>query len=126
MDDKINEYKTLPAPFLILTICLDAIGIFTNAYSLHYMKWNFNRSRLIYKLLMFSCTVILLECFFGVTMASFLFITKDNLVCIIFQIAYVAPKFIVNSFILQISLLRCIVDWLTNGKSFLPNSNLVL
>ena len=120
MDDKTNEYETLPAPFLILTICLGAIGIFTNGYSLHYMKWNFNTSRLIYKLLMFSCIVTLVECFLEVTMASILLKTKDNLVCMIFQIAYVVPKFIVNSIILQISLLRCIVDWLTNSKSFLP------
>ena len=113
MDEKTkdtDEWEQLPPLFLILTICLSSIGIFTNAYSMYYLKWNFNLSRLLYKLLMFCCIITLSECSLMVTMGSLLFMIKNDLVCMIFQIVYVAPKFLVINILLQISLLRCIAD----------------
>ena len=107
--------ERLPFHFLFLTIFFGSIGTFTNFYSTIYLKWNFNMSKMSYKLLMWGSLVTLAECLLEVIIAILLSLTANELACMIFQIAYLAPKFIVNSFVLQISLLRWVCIFYFSG-----------
>ena len=86
---------------------LGFIGILTNLYSVNYMKQNFDLSKIIYKVLLGSCLITI----FGYTLllitAIYLLVDTNELVCITFQLTWMAPNFIVQWFVFQMSILRC-------------------
>ena len=93
--------------FLIL-ICL--LGLFSNIYAANYMRNNFDLSKTIYTTL-FRCCLIYTIGFLGSIITEFYILNGCNneFICFLFEISLSTPFFIVQSFILQMSILRCIM-----------------
>ena len=93
--------------FLIL-ICL--LGLFSNIYAAIYMRNNFDLSKTIYTTL-FRCCLIYTIGFLGSVIIEFYILNgfKNEFICFLFEISLSSPFFIVQSFILQVSVLRCIM-----------------
>ena len=95
--------------FFIIINCL--FGLLTNSYSAYYMTKNFDLSKMIYKTLLWCCSInvvglmILL-----ITSLSLFNASESELICILFQVSLQYPLFIVQSLLLQLSVLRCIVS----------------
>ena len=93
--------------FLIL-ICL--LGLFSNSFAANYMRNNFDRSKMIYKTLLRCCLINAIGFLAsGITELYLLNGSKNEFICNLFELSIRCPFFIVQSLILQISILRCIV-----------------
>ena len=82
------------------------IGLLTNIYSFLYVKKFFNLSKIPYQLLMYASMVNITQLTAVIIAALWLFMVENELGCIIFQIAVMAPKFIIQCYVLQITILR--------------------
>ena len=93
--------------FLIL-ICL--LGLFSNSYAANYMRNNFDLSKIIYKILL-SCCLINAIGFLALVITELYQLngSENEFICILFQICLTSPHFIVQSFMLEISILRCVM-----------------
>ena len=93
--------------FLIL-ICL--LGLFSNSFAANYMRNNFDRSKMIYKTLLRCCLINAIGFLASVITGLYLLNgSKNEFICNLFELSIRCPFFIVQSLILQISILRCIV-----------------
>ena len=101
-----------PSPFLCQQILCGSVGILTNSYSLSYLLKYFNFSKIIYKLLMVANIINIVQCFIEVFAAIWLLLDTNEIVCIILQISVMAPKFIIQCFLLEICITRCIFIYL--------------
>ena len=100
------------SPTLLVFIIINCLlGLLTNSYSANYMRKNFDLSKMIYKTLLWCCSInvvglmILL-----ITSLSLFNASESELICILFQVSLQYPLFIVQSLLLQLSVLRCIVS----------------
>ena len=92
----------------ITLICL--FGLLTNSYAANYMKNNFDLSKMTYKILLWSCLIHVIGCVVILIAALYLWVEgTSEFICIVFQISLLCPIFIVESFMLQMSVLRCII-----------------
>ena len=93
--------------FLIL-ICL--LGLFSNSYATNYMRNHFDLSKMIYKTLLRCCLINAIGFLASVITELYLLNgSKNEFICILFEISVGGPYFIVQSFLLQVSILRCIM-----------------
>ena len=100
------------SPTLLVFIIINCLlGLLTNSYSANYMRKNFDLSKMIYKTLLWCCSInvvglmILL-----ITSLSLFNASESELICILFQVSLQYPLFIVQSLLLQLSVLRCNVS----------------
>ena len=92
----------------ITLICL--FGLLTNSYAANYMTNNFDLSKMTYKILLWSCLIHVFGCVVILVAALYLWVEgTSEFICIVFQISLLCPIFIVESFMLQMSILRCII-----------------
>ena len=90
-------------------ICL--FGLLTNSYAANYMTNNFDLSKMTYKILLWSCLIHVIGCFVMLMAALYLWTEgTSEFKCIVFQISLQCPSFIVQSLMLQMSILRCIIS----------------
>ena len=90
-------------------ICL--FGLITNSYAANYMTNNFDLSKMTYKILLWSCLIHVIGCV--VMLIALLYLWAEGtseFICIVIQISLQCPIFIVQSFMLQMSILRCIIS----------------
>ena len=93
--------------FLIL-ICL--LGLFSNSYATNYMRNHFDLSKIIYKTLLRCCLINAIGFLvLAITELYLLNGSKNEFLCNLFEISLGGPYFIVQSFLLQVSILRCIM-----------------
>ena len=100
----------LTPTFLGFLILISLLGLFSNIYAANYMRNNFDLSKTIYTTL-FRCCLIYTIGFLGSVITEFyiLYGCKNEFICFLFEISLSSPFFIVQSFILQVSILRCIM-----------------
>ena len=102
-------YASLPPTLLVFIIIVCFFGLLTNSYSANYMRKNFDLSKMMYKTLLWCCLIningfiILL-----ITLLYLINASESKLVCTVFQVSLLYPIFIVQSFLLIISILRSI------------------
>ena len=95
--------------FLGFLILINLIGLFSNSYAANYMKNNFDLSKMIYKALLWCCLINTIGRLASVITALYLLNGSENeFICALFEISFQGPYFIVQTFMLQISILRCI------------------
>ena len=105
--------------FLIL-ICL--LGLFSNIYAANYMRNNFDLSKMIYKTLLSCCLINAVGFLVSVITALYLLNGSSNeFICILFHISLVSPYFIVQSFMINISILRCLMRYSKKSAEELTN-----
>ena len=93
----------------IILICL--FGLIPNSFAANYMRNNFDLSKIIYKTLLWCCSINVIGLIALLITAFYLLIaSKNEFICIIFQTSLSSPIFISKSFLLQISILRCVVS----------------
>ena len=100
---------TLDLLCFIILFCL--LGLFLNSYAANYMRNNFDLSKKIYKALLRCCLINSIG-FLASVITELLYLfngSKNEFICNLFEISLGCPCFIVQSFILQISILRCIM-----------------
>ena len=74
------------------------------------MRNNFDLSKMIYKTLLWCCLINAIGFLASVITALYLLNgSKNEFICTLFEISLSGPYIIVQSFILQISILRCIM-----------------
>ena len=106
--DKI-PYASLSPTLLVSVIIICLSGLLTNSYSANYMTQNFDLSKMMYKTLLWCCSINIIG--FIILLITSLYLinaSESKLVCTVFQVSLVYPIFIVQSFLLIISILRCI------------------
>ena len=106
--DKI-PYASLSPTLLVSVIIVCLSGLLTNSYSANYMRQNFDLSKMMYKTLIWCCLINVFG--FIILLITSLYLinaSESKLVCTVFQVSLVYPLFIVQSFLLLISVLRCI------------------
>ena len=92
----------------IIIVCL--FGLLSNSYSANYMRKNFDLSKMIYKTLIRCCLINIIGFIVLLITSLYLFnASESEVICVLFQVSLQYPLFIVQSFLLQISILRCIV-----------------
>ena len=92
----------------VIFFCL--LGLFSNIYAAYYMRNNFNLSKVIYKTLLRCCLINAIGFLVSViTELYILYGSKNEFICNLLEISLICPYFIVQSFLLQISILRCIM-----------------
>ena len=93
----------------IIIVCL--FGLLSNSYSANYMRKNFDLSKMIYKTLLWCCLINVIG-FIVLLITSLHLInaSESKLVCTVFQVSLQYPLFIVQSLLLLISVLRCIIS----------------
>ena len=99
----------LTTAFLCFFILFRLLGLFLNSYAANYMRNNFDLSKKIYKALLRCCLINSIG--FLASVITGLYIlngSKNEFICNLFELSIRCPFFIVQSFILQISILRCI------------------
>ena len=102
-------YASLPPTLLVFIIIVCFFGLLTNSYSANYMRTNFDLSKMMYKTLLWCCLINIIG--FIILLITSLYLinaSESKLVCTVFQVSLVYPIFIVQSFLLIISVLRCI------------------
>ena len=94
----------------IILICF--FGLLSNSYAANYMRNNFDLSKMVYKTLLRCCLINVFGFIVLLITALFLLNSKSNneFICVIFQTSLTSPLFIVQSFTLQISIVRCIIS----------------
>ena len=109
----------------VIIICL--FGLIPNSFVANYMRNNFDLSKIIYKTLMRCCLINVIGFIVLLITALYLLIASTNeLICIIFQTCIHSPLFIVQSYILQISILRCVISCSKKNSEELINFQKVL
>ena len=100
------------SPALLVFIIINCLfGLLTNGYSANYMKKKFDLSKLIYKTLFWCCIINVIGFLVLLITSLFIFNESDGkLICIVFQVSLQFPPFIIQSFLLQICILRCIAS----------------
>jgi hypothetical protein len=100
------------SPTLIVFIIINCLfGLLTNSYSANYMRKNFDLSKMIYKTLIWCCFINVIGFIVLLITSLYLINASDSkLVCTVFQVSLQYPVFIVQSFLLLISVLRCIIS----------------
>ena len=89
-------------------ICL--FGLITNSYAANYMTNKFDLSKMTYKILLWSCLIHVIGCAVMLIAELYLWVEgTSEVICIVFQISLLCPIFIVESFMLQMSIIRCII-----------------
>jgi hypothetical protein len=102
-------YASLPPILLVFIIIVCFFGLLTNNYSANYMRKNFDLSKMMYKTLLWCCLINIIG--FIILLITSLYLinaSESKLVCTVFQVSLLYPHFIVQSFLLIISILRCI------------------
>jgi hypothetical protein len=90
-------------------ICL--FGLITNSYAANYMTNNFDLSKMTYKILLWSCLIHVIGCVVMLITALYLWAEgTSEFICIVFQISLLCPIFTVQSFMFEMSILRCIIS----------------
>ena len=108
--DEIPFAHLLPT-FLVFIIINCLFGILTNSYSANYMIKHFDLSKMIYKTLLWCCLINVIGFIVLLITSLYLFnASESKLICIVFQVSLQYPFFIVQSFLLQMSVLRCIIS----------------
>ena len=102
---------TISPTFLVFVILLCLFGLLANSYSANYMRTNFDLSKMIYKTLFWCCLINVLGSIVFLITSLYIFnASESKLVCTVFQVSLQYPHFIVQSFLLLISILRCIIS----------------
>ena len=102
---------TISPTFLVFVILLCLFGLLTNSYSANYMRNHFDLSKFTYKTLLWCCSVNIIG--FIVLLITSLYLvnaSESKLVCTIFQVSLQYQLFILQSHLLLISILRCIIS----------------
>ena len=100
----------LTPTFLGFCILFCLLGLFFNSYAANYMRNNFDPSKMIYKTLLRCCLINAIGFLASVITGLYLLNgSKNEFICNLFELSLRCPFFIVQSFILQISIHRCIV-----------------
>ena len=100
----------LTPAFLCFFILFCLLGLFLNSYAANYMKNNFDLSKKIYKTLLRCCLINSIGFLASIITGLYLLNgSKNEFICNLFELSIRCPFFIVQSFILQISILRCIM-----------------
>ena len=100
----------LTPTFLGFCILFCLLGLFFNSYAANYMRNNFDPSKMIYKTLLRCCLINAIGFLASVITELYLLNgSKNEFICNLFEISLSCPYFIVQSFMLQISILRCIM-----------------
>ena len=102
---------TISPTFLVFVILLCLFGLLANSYSANYMRNNFDLSKMTYKTLLWCCSVNIIG--FIVLLITSLYLvnaSESKLVCTIFQVSLQYQLFILQSHLLLISILRCIIS----------------
>ena len=100
------------SPALLVFIIINCLfGLLTNGYSANYMKKKFDLSKLIYKTLFWCCIINVIGFLVLLITSLFIFNESDGkLICIVFQVSLQFPLSIIQSYLLQMSFLRCLVS----------------
>ena len=110
VSDKI-PHASLSPTLLVFIIIICLFGLLTNSYSANYMRKNFDLSKMIYKTLISCCFINVIGFIVFLITSLYLINESDSkLVCTVFQVSLQYPVFIVQSFLLVISVLRCIIS----------------
>ena len=113
---------TFSPTFLGFTSLIGLFGLITNSYAAKYMTNNFDLSKMTYKILSWSCLIHVIGCAVMLMAALYLWAEGANeFICIVFQISLKCPIFIVQSFMLQTSILRCIISYSKKSAHDLNN-----
>ena len=100
----------LTTAFLCFFILFRLLGLFLNSYAANYMRNNFDLSKKIYKTLLRCCLINSIGFLASVITGLYLLNgSKNEFICNLFEISLSCPYFIVQSSMLQISILRCIM-----------------
>ena len=100
----------LTPTFLGFYILFCLLGLFFNSYAANYMRNNFDPSKMIYKTLLRCCLINAIGFLASVITGLYLLNgSKNEFICNLFEISLSCPYFIVQSSMLQISILRCIM-----------------
>ena len=100
----------LTPTFLGFFILFCLLGLFSNSFAANYMKNYFDLSKMIYKSLSTCCLINAIGFLASVITELFLLNgSKNELLCNLFEISLGGRYFIVQSFLLQVSILRCIM-----------------
>lgn len=119
--DKI-PHASLSPTLLVFIIIICLFGLLTNSYSANYMRKKFDLSKMIYKTLLRCCYINVIGFIVLLITSLYLFnASESKLICIVFQVSLQYPLFIVQSFLLQISILRCIVSCSKKNEEDLNN-----
>ena len=108
--DKI-PFASLSPTLLVSVIIICLSGLLTNSYSANYMRQNFDLSKMMYKTLLWCCLINVIG--FIILLITILYLinaSESKLVCTVFQVSLVYPLFILQSFLLLISVLRCMIS----------------
>ena len=104
-------YASLPPTLLVFMIIVCFFGLLTNIYSANYMRKNFDLSKMIYKTLFWCCLINVLGSIVFLITSLYVFnASESKLVCTIFQVSLQYQLFILQSHLLLISILRCIIS----------------
>ena len=100
------------SPTLLVFIIINCLfGLLTNSYSANYMRKNFDLSKMMYKRLLWCCLINVIGFIVLLITSLFLFnASESKLICIVFQVSLQYPISIIQGFLLQMSILRCIVS----------------
>ena len=102
-------YTRLSPALLVFIIISCLLGLPLNSYAANYMRKNFDLSKMTYKTLFWCCLINVIG--FIVLLITSLYLisgSESKLVCTVFQLSLQYPLFIVQCFLLLISVLRCI------------------
>jgi hypothetical protein len=111
--------------FFIIINCL--FGLLTNSYSAYYMTKFFDLSKMIYKTLLWCCLINIIGFIvLLITSLNQINASESKLICIVFQVSLQYPLFIVQSFLLQMSVLRCIISCSKKNAEELINFQKIL
>ena len=119
--DKI-PYASLSSNLLVFIIIICLFGLLTNSYSANYMRENFDLSKTVYKILLWCCLINVIESIVLLLTSLYLLTASESkLLCTVFQVSLQYPIFIVQSFLLLISILRCIISCSKKSEEELIN-----
>ena len=115
-------YASLSPTLLVFITIVYFFGLLTNSYSANYMRKNFDLSKMIYKTLFWCCLINVLGSIVLLITSLYLFNgSESKLVCTVFQVSLQYPHYIVQSFLLLISVLRCIISCSKKNEADLNN-----
>ena len=108
--------------FLCFFILFCLFGLCLNSYAANYMRNNFDLSKMIYKTLLSCCLINAVGFLASVITALYLLNGSSNeSICILFHISLVSPYFIVQSFMINISIFRCLMRYSKKSAEELTN-----
>ena len=112
----------LTTTFLGFFILFCLLGLFSNSYAANYMRNRFDLSKTIYKTLLRCCLINAVGFLASVITGLYLLNGNSNtFMCILFHISLDSPYFIVQSFMIKISILRCLMRCSKKSEEELTN-----